>query len=343
MIIIDVHNLGFRDMYSSLQEKNTSSLFAISVIAILLMLSGCSSQQVKEDGEIIEDDEVAKVDPYEGFNRSMFNFNDKVDTYVAEPISDAYTWVTPRFVQTGVANFFDNLKGINVVLNDLMQGKGQQGMEDTGRFLMNSTVGVVGLFDVASEVGLEKHDEDFAQTLAVWGVSPGPYLVLPLLGPTTSRGIPGGIFDTAANPASYVGAPVQMVQILNTRANADAGIDFVKEAALDPYVFTRESFLQYRNNLITDGKIEDSDDLFDMDEDFEEVDVEDENQPLVEDAAEQPSEKVVILQVDGDEIIPAQEVKDVIVEKIEKVEKSTNDIDASTIDSEKLNHMEAVQ
>lgn len=121
-------------MYTGLQEKNISSLFAISVIATVLMLSGCSSQQVKEDGEVIENDEVAKVDPYEGFNRTMFGFNETVDTYVAEPISDAYTWVTPRFVQTGVANFFDNLKGINVVLNDFMQGKGQQGVEDTGRF-----------------------------------------------------------------------------------------------------------------------------------------------------------------------------------------------------------------
>lgn len=214
---------------------------------------------------------------------------------------------------------------------------------------MNSTVGVLGLFDVAKEVGLEKHDEDFAQTLAVWGVAPGPYLVLPLLGPTTSRGIPGGIFDAAANPATYVGAPVQLVQIINTRANADAEINFVKEAALDPYVFTRESFLQYRNNLITDGKVEDSDDLFDMDEDFEEVDVDDEamsddeNQPLVEEAVEESSEKVVTLQVDGDEIIPAQQVIDASVERIEKVEEFSNDMDASTIDSEKLNQMEEVQ
>ncbi len=250
-------------MQTALQAKNLSSLFLLSCIAVMLLLSGCTTQQVVED-------EVVEVDPYEQFNRSMFGFNETVDTYVAEPISDAYTWVTPRFVQTGVSNFFDNLRGINVVLNDFMQGKGQQGVEDTGRFLINSTVGILGLFDVAEEIGLEQNNEDFAQTLAVWGVSPGPYLVLPLLGPTTSRGIPGGIFDAAANPATYIGAPVQLLNALNTRANADSELNFIEEAALDPYVFTRESFLQYRNNLIRDGKIDDTDDLFDLADDFDE-------------------------------------------------------------------------
>ena len=125
-------------------------------------------------------------------------------TIVAKPISDAYLWITPKFFQTGISNFFSNLKDINVVLNDHMQGKFEQGAEDVGRFLTNSTVGVLGLFDVATDLGLKKHEEDFGQTLAVWGVPQGAYLVLPILGPTTARGVPGSIFDTAANPTSVI-------------------------------------------------------------------------------------------------------------------------------------------
>jgi len=191
----------------------------------------------------------------------MFTFNDNVDDYVAAPISNAYKWVTPQFMQTGVANFFSNLKNINVVINDVLQAKFAQGAHDTGRFALNTTMGLAGFVDVASHVGLERNDEDFDQTLAVWGVPQGSYLVIPFLGPTTVRGIPAAAFDTAANPASYVGMPVQLISLLNTRANAEGALKFIDEAALDPYVFTRESFLQWRNNLSTDGKSESSLDL----------------------------------------------------------------------------------
>jgi phospholipid-binding lipoprotein MlaA len=171
----------------------------------------------------------------------------------------------------------------------MMQGKLMQGVEDTGRFTVNSTIGLLGLFDVATEIGLEKHDEDFAQTLAVWGVPQGPYLVLPILGPSTSRGVPGAVFDTAANPASYVGFPIQVVQMLNARANAEGALKFIDEAALDPYVFTRESFLQYRNHLITDGESEITDDLLDLeDEFFDEDELSDEFEAL--DTNELPAE-----------------------------------------------------
>ncbi len=239
---------------------------AIFIILFAVLLSGCATNKVIEGVEVVE------VDPYEGFNRKMYVFNDALDAYVANPIVDAYTFVTPKFVQVGVSNFFSNLNGINVFLNDFMQGKGVQGAEDTGRFLVNSTVGLLGLFDVATELGLEEHEEDFAQTLAVWGVPQGPYLVLPLLGPSTTRGIPGSLFDTVANPGTYVAAPLrvlQVLQVINARAKVDSEVGFVKEAALDPYVFTRESFLQYRDNLIADGKLE-NDDLLDLDDDFDE-------------------------------------------------------------------------
>lgn len=157
-------------------------------------------------------------------------------------------------MQTGVFNFFNNLKNVNVVINDVLQAKFPQSAEDTGRLAINSTLGLGGLFDVAKHVGLEQNEEDFDQTLAVWGVPQGSYLVLPILGPSSARGIPGAVFDTAANPVSYIGMPVQLLSMLNARASAEGALKFIDEAALDPYVFTRESFLQWRNNLATDGK-----------------------------------------------------------------------------------------
>jgi phospholipid-binding lipoprotein MlaA len=126
---------------------------------------------------------------------------------------------------------------------------------------MNSTLGMAGLFDVAKSVGLEQNDEDFDQTLAVWGVPQGSYIVLPFLGPITTRGIPGAVFDSAANPATYISPiiPIQALSMVNARANAEGSLKFIDEAALDPYVFTRESFLQWRNHLASDGKESPSD------------------------------------------------------------------------------------
>jgi len=156
-------------------------------------------------------------------------------------------------METGVNNFFTNLKGINVVLNDVLQGKFQQSASDAGRFLTNTTIGVGGLIDVASEVGLKNNVEDFGQTLAVWGVGQGAYLVLPVFGPTTIRDGGAGILDRAANPGTYVPG-TGILEGINDRANAEGALNFINEAALDPYVFTRESFLQYRRNLVNDGK-----------------------------------------------------------------------------------------
>jgi phospholipid-binding lipoprotein MlaA len=154
------------------------------------------------------------------------------------------------------------LKGVNVVLNDVLQAKFSQSAADLGRFTLNSTAGLGGFIDVAKHLGLEQNDEDFDQTLAVWGVPEGSYLVLPLVGPSTMRGAPASAFDTAANPASYASfgtyyasAPVQFMAALNARANAEGALKFINEAALDKYVFTRESFLQWRKNLENDGKV----------------------------------------------------------------------------------------
>jgi phospholipid-binding lipoprotein MlaA len=254
--------------YSGNRNTKNQKIILSMLIGITISLSGCATTGVVTE----QQNSSNKDDPYENFNRKMFGFNDTVDDYVAKPVSDAYKWVTPQFMQTGVFNFFSNLKNINVVINDVLQGKFAQSAHDSGRFALNTTLGLGGFLDVGKDVGLEQNEEDFEQTLAVWGVPRGSYLVLPLLGPTTVRGIPGAAFDSAANPANYVGLPVQLISLLNTRANAEGSLKFIDEAALDPYVFTRESFLQWRNNLATDGKAEATSDVDDYEDELPDVD-----------------------------------------------------------------------
>jgi phospholipid-binding lipoprotein MlaA len=233
-------------------------------------LGGCAT--TKEPSAPVADNN--SIDPYENVNRKIYAFNDAIDDYIAKPVSDTYQEYTPKIMQTGVTNFFNNLNDINVVFNDLLQGKFAQGSQDTRRFIMNTTLGMAGFFDVATTVGLTQNEEDFEQTLAVWGVPQGKYLVLPFLGPITYRGIPGAVFDTAANPVTYTGAPllsnfiggpIQAVSLIDKRAKAEGSLKFINEAALDPYLFMRESFLQWRRHLATDGKVE-SEDLLDEDE-----------------------------------------------------------------------------
>ncbi|MGH8476584.1 MAG: MlaA family lipoprotein [Methylococcales bacterium] len=235
---------------------------AILVLTLTVALGGCAATRGKG-----VDVQGSPDDPYESLNREVFQFNHQVDTYVAKPISDGYKWVAPEFMQTGIANFFDNLSNVDVVLNDLLQAKFQQSAEDMGRLVINTTAGIGGLLDVAKQAGLEQNDEDFEQTLAVWGVPRGSYLVIPFLGPSTARGIPGTIVDTAANPTTYAGWPfVQIAEMVNARANAEGALKFIDETALDPYVFTRESFLQWRNHLATDGKDTNGQDLGDLED-----------------------------------------------------------------------------
>jgi phospholipid-binding lipoprotein MlaA len=247
------------------------------LILLAALLAGCTTAS---KGPIPEKRAaVNPVDPYENINRKIYAFNDMVDDYVAKPISDTYKYITPEFVRTGISNFFSNLDTINVIFNDLLQAKFRQSERDARRFLMNTTLGLAGFLDVASTVGLDEHEEDFEQTLAVWGMPQGPYLVIPFLGPLTGRGIPGAIFDTAANPityvgapllSNYIGAPIQGLSLINRRANAEGSLKFIDEAALDPYVFTRESFLQWRDYLANDGQTQFEPDFFDIENQNEE-------------------------------------------------------------------------
>lgn len=252
------------------QGKSQAPLWSLFFFGTL-SVAGCASTETAVVDANASAPVLSPVDPYENFNRSMYGFNMGLDKYLLKPVADGYAYITPDVMQTGVTNFFNNLKGINVVLNDLLQGKFEQSASDLGRFTTNTTIGLGGLFDVATPLGLQQNVEDFGQTMAVWGVDQGPYLVLPILGPTTVRDGGGTILDRAANPGTYL-MGTGVVEGINERANAEGALNFIDEAALDPYVFTRESFLQYRNNLVNDGKTDvDSFDL-DIDEALNEDD-----------------------------------------------------------------------
>lgn len=207
-------------------------------------------------------------DPYESFNRTMFGFNTAVDKHLGKPLADAYTAVVPEPARTALGNAFDNLGYGNVIVNDILQGKFFQGLQDLTRMAINSTLGIGGLFDVATGLGLPAHDEDFGQTLAVWGFEPGAYLVLPLLGPTTVRDSPGYAVQAVTNPLFYVDEaaatiPVGVVNGIDVRARHDDDIRRMNESATDRYIFMRDAYLQHRLFLIYDGSppIPDEDDL----------------------------------------------------------------------------------
>ena len=224
-----------------MKTNKTSLRTAALVLGTAMMLAGCAGPNPR--------------DPYESYNRAMFTFNDKVDTYALKPVATVYRDVTPSFVQTGVGNFFGNISDAWSGVNNLLQGKGGDGMTDITRFALNSTLGILGLFDIATPAGLEKHKEDFGQTLGVWGLESGPYLVLPILGPSTVR-------DTVALPADFAGNiwrykdPTNVrnigtgINLIDTRASLlDAGSLF-EDAALDRYVFLRDGYLQRRESQV---------------------------------------------------------------------------------------------
>jgi len=201
---------------------------------------------------------ISHSDPLEPFNRKVYAFNDVLDKHVLKPVADEYVKITPKPVQESVSNFYNNLTYPSVIANQFLQGKIVRGFSDLGRFAINSTVGLAGLFDPASHIGLGYHFEDFGQTLAVWQVPQGPYLVVPFIGPDTVRNTPNLVTSTLANVLFYVGniyvtVPLSVLGVINTRAEASSSISLVSQAALDPYVFVREGFLQHRQFLIFDG------------------------------------------------------------------------------------------
>lgn len=240
-------------------------------VSVLLacVLVGCAAQPKP----------VTSDDPLEGFNRAMFAVNDTADRWVVKPVAKAYDATVPAPVQTGVRNFFDNITYPTVIVNNFLQGKFKDAGSGVLRFLFNTTFGVVGIFDPATAAGLPKHDEDFGQTLAVWGVGSGPYLMLPVFGPGSVRSAFSRPVDSATSPLTYYvrnnnnAFPI-VIDLVQLRADLLEQED-VLEDAYDKYLFFRDAYIQRRNYLIFDGDppLADPDD-FDEDLDYDiEVDL----------------------------------------------------------------------
>ena len=177
----------------------------LSALCLAMMLAGCATTAANlppeapamhSANEFSDDEFVARIDdPWEGFNRSMYKFNYNFDKYLFLPVVTGYEFITPTFAQTGVSNFFNNIGEIRTLYNSLLQGKGTKSLTTLGRFVTNSTIGIAGLFDPATVFGMNRENEDFGQTLGVWGAGAGPYVVLPILGPNTVRGATGFAVD----------------------------------------------------------------------------------------------------------------------------------------------------
>lgn len=202
---------------------------------------------------------ASEDDPWEGVNRGIFRFNDTLDTYALKPIAQGYNKITPDVVQTGVSNVFRNIGDVGNLANDVLQAKPYAVGVDTARLLMNTTLGVLGIFDVATHAGLTRNDEDFGQTLGYWGVGSGPYVVLPFLGPSTVRDGLGRIPDSYASPYPYMGDVAARnsafaLSVVDTRANL---LDAEKMITGDKYIFIRNAYLQSREYKIKDGNVVD--------------------------------------------------------------------------------------
>ncbi len=215
-----------------------------AAVLALALLQGCASGP-----------NANPSDPLEPFNRTMFNFNDNVDRAIVKPVATVYRDVTPAPVRTGVTNFFGNISDVWSTVNNLLQGKGQASIESLFRVTTNTIWGVGGIFDVASDLKIPKHTEDFGQTMGVWGVGSGPYLVLPLLGPSSARDSVGSLVDYQGDLVSRIdNVPARnsltTLRLVNARANLLGAGDVLDQAALDKYSFTREIYLQRRRSLI---------------------------------------------------------------------------------------------
>ncbi len=198
-------------------------------------------------------------DPLEPMNRAIFEFNEIVDDNVLKPIAKGYKYVTPDPVEVGISNFFSNLGEIGTITNDLLQLKFAQAGRDTMRFFLNSTLGIFGIFDVATPLGLSKNKEDFGQTLGFWGVPDGPYLVLPFLGPSSFRDGPSMLVDYELSPVEQLHHEerqvLQTLDIVDTRARLLRATKILDTAAKDKYIFIRESYLQKRESQVNDGNV----------------------------------------------------------------------------------------
>lgn len=255
-------------MFMTLRKIFTTTCVLLSV--------ACSTTPVKENAA------PKKSDAFEGFNRSIHSFNESVDATVLKPMAKGYMSVAPEAVEKGVTNFFSNIDDIGVTVNDLLQFKMTQSGMDASRFIVNTTAGGLGIFDVAEMIDLPKHNEDFGQTLGFWGVPTGDFLMLPFIGPSSPRDVVGMVGDALLNPFNYTflfggglalsagTAGLSALDVTNTRANLMGTEKMINEAATDRYSFIKHAYEQRREYLVHDGNVPNDDgvDLFDEDELF---------------------------------------------------------------------------
>lgn len=241
----------------SMQKTIINARLLMSSLVISSVLGGCATTS-----------EVNEKDPWEGWNRGTQEFNDDLDKTILKPMAKGYQWITPKFVDDGITNFFSNMNDIGVTLNDFMQLKLAQGGMDASRFLVNTTAGVAGFIDVAKMIDLPKHNEDFGQTLGFWGVPSGNYLVLPFMGASSPREVVGAVGDALMNPLTYtfavagggaavsaVNAGAKTVDVTDTRADLMTTEKIVNEASVDRYSFIKNSYQQRREHLVHDGNV----------------------------------------------------------------------------------------
>ncbi len=240
-------------------------LSTIAVMAVFLVgLAGCAANDPR--------------DPLEGLNRAVYAFNDGFDRVLFKPVARGYRAITPEPVDQGISNFFSNLEDVGSAVNNLLQLKLARAASDVGRVAVNSTVGILGFIDVASQLKLEKYGEDFGQTLGYWGVGPGPYLVLPFIGPRNVRDTVGWVGDWYLDPINYAAADgwpehwaygvsedwqygLWVLKYIDNRADLLGASEVLEVAAIDQYAFVRDAYLQRRESLVKDGQIDAGADL----------------------------------------------------------------------------------
>ncbi len=224
-----------------------SRVALVLILGMTLGLAGCATGP-----------DADPRDPLEPYNRAAHSFNDLVDRAVLKPLAQGYNAITPAPVNKGVTNFFSNLSDIRSAVNNLLQFKIGRAFSDVGRVAINSTIGILGLMDVASNMNLPRYNEDFGQTLGVWGVGSGPYIVFPFFGPSSGRDGVGMVADWFVDPVMYIDDDTTRwaligLDIVDTRADLLNASRVIDQAALDPYAFVRDSYLQRRENLVHDG------------------------------------------------------------------------------------------
>ncbi|WP_078121916.1 MlaA family lipoprotein [Thiosocius teredinicola] len=230
--------------------NNATWLYKVGLALLLGMtlgLGGCASG-VDRDPR----------DPLESYNRAMYSFNESVDNAVLKPLARGYNYITPAPVNKGVTNFFNNLADVRSAINNLLQFKIGRAFSDVGRVAVNSTIGILGLIDVASNMDLPRYNEDFGQTLGVWGLDSGPYVVLPFFGPSSARDGVGVVVDWFTDPVTYVEDDavrwsLRGLNVVDKRADLLNASRVLDEAALDPYAFVRDAYLQRRQDQVYDG------------------------------------------------------------------------------------------